>query len=78
MTFSKVRRASAAHIAKAIDDRRIMESDLQRLEEWKKTKPLVPNWYWYKDFGTFFVVGDGPSISSVLSDIMTPEGIKLA
>jgi hypothetical protein len=40
-------------------ERHISIEDLYRLRAWQKTGPEAPEGFWYKDFGSFKICGEG-------------------
>src|SRR5205085_2917527 len=55
-------------------DRQISLNDLRRLQDWTKSGPVAPDGEWYKDFGSFYLCGDGQYTKTVLTKGMRPFG----
>ena len=47
------------HLVDRMRDRAITISDLDQLRLWIESQPEVPEGYWYKDFGSFKICGEG-------------------
>lgn len=48
------------HLVDRMRDRSISLTDLNQLRLWIESQPEVPEGYWYKDFGSFKICGQGP------------------
>jgi hypothetical protein len=66
------------HIEKRIIQRKISPQDLAKWRYWASTNPAAPEGDWYKDFGSFKLVGEGPYPKTVLSPEMKAWGTRLA
>ncbi len=58
-TWSRLPAAVRDHLVERMHDRNISLEDLNQLRGWMESKPDVPEWLWYKDFGSFKLCGDG-------------------
>ncbi len=47
------------HLVERLKEREIAQEDLEALKMWIATNPEVPDGAWWKDFGTFKLVGEG-------------------
>ena len=47
------------HLLLRLKDRKITEDDLYQLKVWRDSEPEAPEGAWYKDFGSFKIVGEG-------------------
>jgi len=47
------------HLFDRLREREISVEDLYRLKQWRETEPEAPEGFWYKDFGSFKVCGEG-------------------
>jgi hypothetical protein len=65
------------HLQDRLEDRGITLSDLIKLDAWVKTNPEVPDDYWYKDFGSFVLCGNGQHPSTFLEPNQKPYGKQL-
>jgi hypothetical protein len=52
--------AVKAHLFQRLKDRQITSDDLDKLRIWVESSPDLPDGPWYKDFGSFKIVGQGP------------------
>jgi len=69
--------AVSNHIYQRYANGRITEKELFVVKRWLAKSPLVVSGNWYKRFNTFYLVGKGPTPSSVLDLNMTPYGIEI-
>jgi hypothetical protein len=77
--FEDLPRRLVLHLENRIRERKINPEDLARWHQWVATNPVVPDEAWWKDFGSFILVGDGPYPKSILSpDMKIVWGTKLA
>jgi hypothetical protein len=68
-----------AHIKLRTEERKINPSDTVAFRHWCTSRPRVQQGEdWYKDFGSFILVGHDVNPKSVLSAGMRPYGRKLA
>jgi hypothetical protein len=58
-SWDKLPLAVRQHLVDRMRDRAISIHDLNQLRVWIESKPEVPDWDWYKDFGTFKICGRG-------------------
>jgi len=54
------------HLSERLLSRKITSDDLNKLRVWVDSQPDVPEIPWYKDFGSFKIVGVGPNPLSFL------------
>jgi len=47
------------HLFERLRERKITAEDLYRLKVWRESEPDAPDGFWYKDFGTFKICGEG-------------------
>ena len=47
------------HLYERLRTREITQEDLRKLRSWLQSDPIVPEGRWYKDFGSFKLVGTG-------------------
>jgi len=47
------------HLFDRAADRQISADDLYKLKQWRESEPEAPDGPWYKDFGSFKLVGEG-------------------
>jgi hypothetical protein len=57
--------------------RKITSDDLNKLRVWVEPQPDVPETSWYKDFGSFKIVGEGPNPLSFLDAHQIPFGAEI-
>ena len=72
--FSDLPRGVWHHLLQRVDERRISVADLVALQTWVRTGPIAPEGDWYKDFGSFFLCGNGKLPKTVLEKGMKPFG----
>jgi hypothetical protein len=65
------------HLAERLLARKITSDDLDKLRVWVESQPDVPAVPWFKDFGSFKIVGEGPNPLSFLDAQQTPYGIEV-
>jgi hypothetical protein len=65
------------HLSKRLLDREITSDDLNKLQIWVESQPDVPADLWFKDFGSFKIVGEGPNPLTFLTSEQVPYGIEL-
>ena len=58
-TWSQIPTTIRDHLIERMRDRHIRIEDLNRLRLWIESKPIVSEGFWYKDFGTFKICGEG-------------------
>jgi hypothetical protein len=54
------------HLGQRLLDRKITLDDLEKLRIWVDSGPELPRGQWYRDFGSFKIVGEGPNPLSFL------------
>ena len=47
------------HLFDRLEERKITVEDLYQLKLWRESKPEAPDGFWFKDFGTFKIWGQG-------------------
>jgi hypothetical protein len=47
------------HLFDRVAERRITAEDLYQLKLWRESEPEAPGGWWYKDFGSFKICGEG-------------------
>jgi hypothetical protein len=65
------------HLSERLLSRKITPDDLNRLRVWVESNPDVPETEWFKDFGSFKIVGDGPNPLSFLDAEQIPWGEEI-
>jgi hypothetical protein len=63
-----------AHLSERLDDRSISLADLKKLQFWVASNPEVPEYDWYKDFGSFKICGRGAYPKTFLRRDQKPWG----
>jgi hypothetical protein len=58
-------------------DRKITLDDLEKLRIWVNSVPDLPAGQWFKDFGSFKIVGEGPNPLSFLDSEQIPYGKEI-
>jgi len=77
--FTRLPPGIVNHLMDRIRSRKIGPEDISRLKVWMNSKPVAPDKeYWYKDFGTFKIVGEGVYPKTVLEPQMKVYGIRIA
>lgn len=76
--FDNLPKEIVRHLEQRIRERKISPADLAKWRYWVSTRPHAPAGDWYKDFGSFKLVGQGPYPKSVLLPGMSYWGTKLA
>lgn len=54
------------HLGQRLLDRKITLDDLNKLRIWVESGPDLPEGHWFRDFGSFKIVGEGPNPLSFL------------
>ena len=62
------------HLVERYRDGRIGASEFIELKHWLEGDPEVPDGMWFKRFGTFTLVGEGPLPKTFLTSRMIPKG----
>ena len=65
------------HLAERLLDRKITSDDLNKLQIWVESSPDLPGGYWFRDFGSFKIVGEGPNPLSFLDSGQIPYGEEI-
>ena len=65
------------HLIERLPDRKISQDDLEALKLWIAADPEVPEGPWWKDFGTFKLVGEGKYPKTFLTEVQAALGKKL-
>jgi RNAse (barnase) inhibitor barstar len=65
------------HLYDRLRTREITARDLEALWDWVKTDPVVPNGRWYKDFGSFKLVGTGNMPQTFLTKDQAATGERV-
>ena len=65
------------HLFDRAKERRITTDDIFALKEWRRHSPDVPDGPWFKDFGSFKIVGEGPNPLSFLDSEQIPYGKEI-
>ena len=66
------------HLAQRLLDRQITLDDLDKLRIWVESDPDLPAGKWFKDFGSFKIVGEGPNPLSFLDSSQIPFGQEIS
>lgn len=75
--WSDFPRGVQRHLSERLLSRRITSDDLNKLRVWVESQPDVPETSWYKDFGSFKIVGEGPNPLSFLDAGQIPFGVEI-
>lgn len=65
------------HLEARLREREISKPELYKLQFWVTARPSVPDGPWFKDFGTFVLVGDGEFPKTFLRPGQAPYGTRL-
>ena len=65
------------HLAERLLDRKITSDDLNKLRVWVESDPDLPGGRWFRDFGSFKIVGEGPYPLSFLDSEQIPYGEEI-
>ena len=57
------------HLFERLAERKITVEDLYQLKLWRESEPEAPEGAWYKDFGSFKLVGEG----AIPKTFLTPD-----
>jgi len=63
------------HLIERMRDRSLRVTDLNKLQIWVESRPIVPEWF--KDFGSFKLCGEGPYPKTFLLPGQAARGVKL-
>ena len=69
--------ALLAHLLDRQEKWDISSDEIAVLADWLATNPEVPDGNWHKDFGSFFVCGEGGLVKTFLPKGRLPEGERL-
>ena len=75
--WERLSRKKWAHLRDRAKERKISETNLFELAEWKAQDPDVPDGDWYKDFGGFKLCGTGRFPSAFLTAGQPAKGKRL-
>lgn len=70
-------RAVQRHLSERVLSREITSGDLNKPGVWVESQPDVPETSWYKDLGSFKIVGEGPNPLSFLDAGQLPFGVEV-
>jgi hypothetical protein len=76
-TWPRIPAAIRDRLVERMHDRNVCLDDLNRLRVWLETRPNVPEGYWFKDFGSFKLCGEGKYPKTFLLAGQTPTGERL-
>jgi hypothetical protein len=76
-TWHRFPTAIRDHLVERMRDRKISLEDLNHLRIWIESRPEVPEGYWYKDFGSFKLCGEGKYPKTFLLSGQAATGKKL-
>lgn len=65
------------HLQQRLLDRKITLDDLEKLRVWVDSVPDLPAGHWFRDFGSFKIVGEGPNPLSFLDSEQIPYGEEI-
>ena len=65
------------HLKQRLLDRKITFDDLSKLQTWVESAPDLPSGPWFRDFGSFKIVGEGPNPLSFLDSEQIPYGEEI-
>jgi hypothetical protein len=69
--------ALRSHLFDRLRERKISAEDLYRLKLWRESEPEAPEGFWYKDFGSFKICGEGKYPKTFLLRGQAAKGRKL-
>ena len=75
--FADLPRALWEHLLERVQERQISLRDLRALQKWAQSEPDAPDGDWYKDFGSFKLVGSGQYPRTVLTKDMAAFGEEI-
>lgn len=75
--WSKFPIAVQRHLAERLLDRKITSADLNKLRVWVDSEPDVPQGEWFRDFGSFKIVGRGSNPLSFLDSEQVAYGQEI-
>jgi hypothetical protein len=65
------------HLEERLLDRKITLDDLNKLRIWVESEPDLPAGHWFRDFGSFKIVGQGSNPLSFLESGQVPFGEEI-
>ena len=65
------------HLKQRLFDRNITLDDLNKLQIWVESNPDLPAGPWFRDFGSFKIVGEGQNPLSFLDSEQIPYGEEI-
>jgi hypothetical protein len=65
------------HLFERLAERKITVEDLYALKLWRESGPVAPEGFWYKDFGSFKICGEGKFPKTFLLRGQAARGEKL-
>jgi len=65
------------HLFERLRERKITAEDLYQLKLWRESEPAAPDGFWYKDFGSFKICGEGKYPKTFLMRGQPAKGTKL-
>lgn len=65
------------HLFDRLRERKISAEDLYQLKAWRESEPEAPEGFWYKDFGSFKICGNGQHPKTFLLRGQPAKGEKL-
>lgn len=74
--FASLPRPVWEHLLARVSERQVSLADLHRLQDWVKSQPQFPDGDWYKDFGSFILMGDWFCGSGELPKMILTKGMK--
>lgn len=69
--------ARREHLYDRLRTREITQLDMEQLRRWVKSDPVVPEGRWYKDFGSFKLVGTGSVPQTFLTKSQAATGERV-
>ena len=75
--WSKFPEEVKLHLCQRLRDRKITSDDLNKLQIWVESQPDVPEDDWFRDFGSFKIVGRGPNPRTFLDSGQIPYGVEI-
>ena len=65
------------HLFDRLEERQITVEDLYQLKLWRESEPDAPDGFWYKDFGSFKICGEGRFPKTFLTRKQVAKGKPL-
>ena len=65
------------HLFDRLEERKITAEDLYQLKQWRESEPEAPDGFWFKDFGTFKICGEGKFPKTFLLKVQPAKGKAL-